>query len=485
MQTARLMGFRLGGITGANAAAAGAIVLTLAGSARAENGPVQPPTIEAPQPARSMTLGEALSYAREHQPAIRAALSRVKAQMETAKIPSGQWLPTVGLTLQGFGMTANNTTGTYVQPLYMDIPRIGATPSRTASAAQLSPYASTFAGAGVRQELFDFGRIGAQRAAADALVEVSKHDADAQRLDVDFGVEEAYFSVLAAKSVIRAADEAYERARVHRDLAKRGVDSGLRPPIELTRAEADLGRYDVGRIRARGGLSVAQGVLAAAIGAPDAAVDTSVEATQTAEMPALAQAVALAQSRDPRLAVALAQLQAAEKRTTAIGAEMRPDISLTGTISGRAGGAPGTTAGSVPTGSGWIPDVPNWDVGVLLSWPLFDGTIAARKDAAKAQEQVRHDEVDAIRLQEVAAVNESYVQVQVARAALVGLENTVVASRANYDQADARFKAGIGNAVELADAEAVRTDAEIQLALGQFDLARARAAFGRAIAEGL
>jgi outer membrane protein len=458
----------------------------LAGSARAENGPEPPPTIDALQAARSMTLGEALSYAREHQPAVRAALSRVKAQMETAKIPSGQWLPTVGLTVQGFGMTANNTTGTYVQPLYMDIPRIGGTASRTESSAQLSPYASTFAGAGVTQELFDFGRIGAQRAAADALVDVSKHDADAERLDVDFGVEEAYFAVFAAKSVIQAADQAYERARVHRDLAKRGVDSGLRPPIELTRAEADLGRYDVGRIRARGGLSVAQAVLAAAIGAPEGAIDTSGEAPQPAEMPSLSQAVALAQSRDPRLAAALSQLQAAEKRTTAVGAELRPDLSLTGTISGRAGGAPASSANTPqPSGAGWVPDVPNWDVGILLTWPLFDGTIAARKDAAKAQEQVRHDEVDAVRLQEVAVVNESYVQVQVARTALVGLQNTVVAARANYDQADARFKAGIGNAVELADAEAVRTDAEIQLALGQFELARARAAFGRAIAEGL
>lgn len=488
MQAARLMGFQRGGITWVtNGAAAGAIVLALAGTARAESGPAEPPTIDAPQPARSMTLGEALSYAREHQPAIRAALSRVKAQMEAAKIPSGQWLPTVGLTLQGFGMTANNTTGTYVQPLYMDIPRIGGTPSRTESSAQLSPYASTFAGAGILQELFDFGRIGAQRAAADALVDVSKHDADAERLDVDFGVEEAYFSVLAAKSVIQAADQAYERARVHRDLAKRGVDSGLRPPIELTRAEADLGRYDVGRIRARGGLSVAQAVLAAAIGASDAAIDTSGEAPQPSEMPSLSQAVALAQSRDPRLAAALSQLQAAEKRTTAVGAELRPDLSLTGTFSGRAGGAPasGTPTPPQPTGAGWLPDVPNWDVGIVLTWPLFDGTIAARKDAAKAQEQVRHDEVDAVRLQEVAVVNESYVQVQVSRTALVGLQNTVVAARANYDQADARFKAGIGNAVELADAEAVRTDAEIQLALGQFDVARARAAFGRAIAEGL
>ena len=34
-------------------------------------------------------------------------------------------------------------------------------------------------------------------------------------------------------------------------------------------------------------------------------------------------------------------------------------------------------------------------------------------------------------------------------------------------------------------AEAVRTDADIQLALGEFELARARAALGRTIAEGL
>ena len=59
------------------------------------------------------------------------------------------------------------------------------------------------------------------------------------------------------------------------------------------------------------------------------------------------------------------------------------------------------------------------------------------------------------------------------------------AARSNYTQADARFKAGLGTSVELADAEALRTDGEIQLALGVFELARARAAFGRSIAEGL
>ena len=70
-----------------------------------------------------------------------------------------------------------------------------------------------------------------------------------------------------------------------------------------------------------------------------------------------------------------------------------------------------------------------------------------------------------------------------AKDALPALERAVEAAHANYDQADARFKAGLGNGVELADAEALRTQAEIQLALGGSSW-RARASpSGAAIAE--
>ena len=466
----------------------GAIVLAasfVAASSRAEPSPGSPPLdgrIEIPRSTRTVTMAQALEYAHAHQPAIRAALALVAARMEEAKIPGGQWLPTVGVTAQLFAMTANNTTATYAQPAFMDLPRVGAT-AATATGT-LSPFASTLVGAGISQELFDFGRIGAQRAAADARVEVERHRAESRRLDVDFSVEEAFFSVSAAEAIVKASDDAYERSQVHRDLAKRGVDAGLRSPIELTRAEADLQRFDVGRLRARGGAAVARSVLAAAIGAPDAAVEIADVAPVPADMPALPEALAMAQQRDPRLAETIAELKAAEEHTRAVGAELRPDLSLTATLSGRAGGAP-PSSGTGARGDGWVPDVPNWDAGVVLSWPLFDGTVSARRGGARAMEQVRRDEIDVLREQDVAAVRQSYVEVQVANAALAALRSEAVAARANYEQADARFRAGIGNAVELADAEALRTGAEIQLALGLFDLARARAAFGRAVAEGL
>ena len=131
-----------------------------------------------------------------------------------------------------------------------------------------------------------------------------------------------------------------------------------------------------------------------------------------------------------------------------------------------------------------MPSVPNWDVGVVLSWPLFDPTVSARANASRARELVRTEEVSLVREEESALIREAYSAVDVARTVVPGLRRAVDAARANYDQADARFKAGLGTSVELADAENLRTQAEIQLVLGEFELARARAAFGRTIAEG-
>jgi outer membrane protein TolC len=434
----------------------------------------------------AVTLPEALAYARAHQPAVRAALARVTEQQALARVPRAQWSPSLGLTAQLLGATANNTTASYVAVDPLDIPRIGGTPAVTGKNAGWKPYASTLGAVGLNQELFDFGRIAAQSAAADAQVGVASREAEAVRLDVDLNVAEAYFAVNAARSILRAAEDAYQRSKVHRDFALAGVRSGLRTPIELTRAEADLTRFDTGRIRARGGLSAAQVVLAASIGSPEPALDAVDVPVTPQQLPAIAEALQRAQEKDPRLQEAVARLRAQEAQSSAVAALMRPELQLSGTLSARAGGAASSTAGAAsPWGNGFVPDVPNWDVGLVLSWPLFDPTARARARASRVGEQVRREEIDFTREQLVASVEQAYVAVQVARQSLPALQRELEAAAANYAQAEARFKNGLGTSVELADAEALRTDADIRVAIGTFDLAKARAAFGRVIAEEL
>jgi len=462
-----------------------ALVASIACTLAPPSAAADPADPRPPRAARPITLQEALAYAHAHQPAIRAALSHVEVEKANAKVSRAEWQPVVGASAQIFAATPNNTTASYLGADDLALPRIGGTRDMSTSSATFQPYASTLVGASIVQEIFDFGRIAAKAAAADAAVEVSRHSADAEQLDVDLSVEEAYFGVYAAKGVLSASKEAYVSTKEHRDLAKAGVGSGLRSPIELTRAEADLARYEIGVLRAEGGLDVAEVVLAASIGAPEEAFDVSGDAPAGAELPSLAEGIRMAAAKDPLLQQALARLKAQEKTTSAIRAKLRPNLFATAGISGRAGGATPTGTGESPSGSGFLPDVPNWDVGLVLSWTLFDGVTLAARDASRAAEQEQKEEISLFRQREIAAVEEAYVRVTTAKNAVPALESAVAGAVANYRQADARFRGGLGNAVELADAEELRASAEIQLALGLFEVARARAVFGRAIAEGL
>ena len=432
-------------------------------------------------PTHAISLRDALTYAQAHQPSLRAALDRVNVARADAQVPRAAWLPRAGGVAEIFGGTTNNTTASYVNVPDVALPRIGAT--RATDTGSWSPSPSTLAAVSVDQELFDFGRIAAQSAAADSVVKTVSQQAELERLAIALMVKESYFAVQGAKAVLRAAQDGYERTRIHRDWAEAGVKSGLFAPIERTRAEADLARFDVNRMRAEGGVASTQAVLAAAVGSRERMLDVEDAVIAVPPLPPINQAFAAAAAHDPAVLAARARLESERAVTRAIGAETRPDLLLVGGFSTRAGGATPSSGGSEARFDGWLPDVPNWDVGVLLHWPIYDGVVSARQRASSARERALQSELDSVLEQEVSAVESAYVDAQVARAALDALARSVEAARANYAQAEARFKAGLGTALELADAEYLRTDAEIQLAGGRFALARARAVLAKLLAE--
>jgi outer membrane protein len=430
----------------------------------------------------AMTLPEALQYARAHHPALRAALARAQAVAADATVTRARWYPTLVGTAQLLASTTNNTTGSYLSIPGFDNPRVSATRAESPGSASLAPSPSTLVGLGARQELFDFGRITAQVAVDDLNAEAERLSSESTSLVIDYDVEETYFAVSTAHAIQTASEHAYERAAVHRDLARAGVESGLRRPIELTRSEATLDRYDLGRIRARRGVAVAESVFAAAVGLPGSRLDITPAAEAPTEVPPLPAALAKALRDNPELLGAHAREQGQEARVRAIESETRPNLFLSGAISGNAGGATPSSGEAAPD-QGLLPVVPNWDVGVALSWPLLDPTVSARADRARIQQDAEREETRAVQLRVTASVEEAYLDVEAAGEALPVLKHTMDAAVANYAQANARFENGLGDTVELADAEELRTNAEIELALGTFEVARTRAALGRLIAE--
>lgn len=430
--------------------------------------------------SRAVTLRDAISYAQGHSPGLLSARARVRAAQAAARVPRAQWLPSVGGTAQIVGATVNNSTATILSNPRVDLPRIGAT--RIAPEPDFKPYASTVVAVGVRQELFDFGRIAAQTAALDAQAELERQRSEGSRLDVVLQVTEGYFAVRAAKSIVDAATEALERATRHREAARAAVEAGMRSPVDLARAEAEVARFEVAKVRAEGSLVAAQAVFAAVVGVPEGALDAADSGAEEPGLPPLEALLDRARDGSAEVREARARVEVSRAETRAVGALMRPDVFLTAAISGRAGGAP-PSSGSTVGGAGFAPLVPNWDVGVVLSVPIYDPVTAARRDALREVEDVHKAELEATRATQAAVVRQAYLGVVAARAELGALERAAAAARANHAQAEARFKAGLGTVLELVDAEALRVEAEVQRAVGAFGTARARALLERSVAE--
>ncbi len=467
------------------------LVLVLALPAVAEQPPAPATAPTSGAPASTVlpgtppvfTLEQAQAYATAHQPTLLAARARLEAAITTTDVPRALWLPRLGVTAQEMIGTTNNTTASYVSTAPLDLPRIGGTTAQTSGT--WDPYGSSIAAVGLRQELFDFGRISALSALADAEAAAERERSSLATLAVRFQVEQSYFAVLAAKAVLQASEAAYTRALAHRDFAQVGVNQGMRSPIELTRAAADLARAVVLRTRAGGNVIEAQAVFAATVGVDQSRLDAAEPPEQVvAPAPPLDQALRELAAKDPAVRVAQARLAAQQATTRVFSTALLPELFITSSLSGRAGGAP-VPSGGVPGGNGYIPSVPNWDAAVVLSWPILDFGIFAQRSASESQERARQAELLEAGQQSTTAVEQAYASLEVAQAALPGLVEALNAAVANGAQADARFREGLGTSVELADAEALRTDAEIQLAVGRFEVARARALLGRVIAEGL
>ncbi|HYP89854.1 MAG TPA: TolC family protein [Polyangiaceae bacterium] len=450
-----------------------ALCATVSGSARAADSATTAPT-------GAVSLTEALAFALKNQPEVLAAKARLLAARAAAQVPGAAWLPTVGALAEVVGATTNNSTATVISNAALDLPRIGGTSVATSN--DFAPHATTLLGVGVRQELFDFGRIAAETAAASARAAVDEQRARAARLDTILTVTEAYYAVLAARAVLDVATRAQERAQLHRDYAQAGVMSGLRAPIDLTRAKADLTRFAVSRIRAEGSLRVAKSVLAAAVGVAAPELDAKEAPDMAGPLPSRYDVQAQARDADPAVRSAIFQARAQRLQTEAIERSSRPNLFVTAAISGRAGGAVASN-GVIADGDGWLPSALNYSAALVLEWPIYRGTSRAQAEASRRTEQARLTEVEVARRAATTRAEQVYRNLEEVTATLDALARAADAAKANHEQAEARFRAGLGTSTELADAETLRIDAEIELAVGHFQVAVARAALARAMSE--
>jgi outer membrane protein TolC len=150
-----------------------------------------------------------------------------------------------------------------------------------------------------------------------------------------------------------------------------------------------------------------------------------------------------------------------------------PKFLLQGSSFARGTGArtDGTTGGAF---SGLAPNTGNWALGMTVTFPLLDlPSIRARKEVQLHREKSETAQYDRI-LQDLGGQLEK-AQAQYRGSRRVA-ENTPIqleAARAAEQQATARYNSGLGNIVEVAEAQRLLAQAEIDDSLARLAVWRA------------
>lgn len=423
-------------------------------------------------PGQELTLQQAIEITLRNHPRAMAARSEAAAVGETVGVAQSQMMPQVFGSAQYLAATDNGIGDTsFLNPGF--IPRIpgrdhDASPAASQSFVPGNNYAMSI---GAYQYLFDFGR-------AKGLIEESRYqaarahaEANLADLDLIFEATERYFALLASHQKVKVFEKAVAQREAQLHAAQVKATAGLVPQIDVYTAQAELARAKVLRLDAQNAEQIAKVALdnAMALG-PDAP--------------------------EYRLADVLGYAPVSGDVSTSFQAalRMRPDLLMLEEAA-RAEGARITqfrsdyfptvhaVAGYNTLGSG-LPAANNFDAGVMISWPIFNGFQTGHQieEARLHREAIRHS-IEALRQHVYLEVKTAFLAWQASLDRIKRMELTLAASRARLQLANQRYNAGLGNIIELTDAERfyIQDDAGYVDALYQYS--RAKAALGRATGQ--
>src|SRR5437667_773750 len=375
------------------------------------------------------TLEECIEIALRQQPTLRAAAAPVAAGRERVWEAAAAYLPQVSanyLASRRHGSPSSlsniNAGGGETRPLY-------------STAVALS------------QVLFDFGQNLELIHAAQASAEALAADADTLHDTVVFNVQQAYFALLAAYRLRDVAEETVAQNEKHLDLAQGRHDVGLAPRFDVTNAQVQLATAELNRVTARNNVSLGRETLRNALGllGPlDFDIVDSLE--QPRSEVGDAEALDLAYANRPELKSLAAQERADIERIKAIEKDYLPKLTL---------------ASNVTWSGARYPLQETWNFGGLVNLSIFNGGLTtAQVGEAKANLDNLRATEDATRQNVTLEVRQALLNLRQAAESIGVADKGLQQARENLTLAEGRYKTGVGNIIELTDAQVSLATAE-------------------------
>ncbi|MGH9356038.1 MAG: TolC family protein, partial [Terriglobia bacterium] len=427
-----------------------------------------------PRPARTppiliMTVPEAMHYALAHYPAVRAALENYNAARAGVGLAKTRYIPDVNGVWQGDSGTRNSVLGV----LLPQFPTI-----LTGSQGSVLPptdRAYWMSGMGVlfSWEPFTFGYRRAELRAAHATENRTAAQITLTQVGVEGAVAGASLAVLADKQRVKTAQADVNRRTVFARSVHALVDAHLRPGADASRADAELAAARTQLILSQESLDVARASLAQVLGAAGTSVD--IKPGPFLDVPpekAWAQAPV---TSHPAAIVEQRAVQEAQSRVSVLNHAFYPHFALLGLSSAR-GSSEDAKGLSSPGIAGLNATAYNWEVGLNVQLPVTDIFAIRQRKKIAVFNRRREEALYALTVQAITG------QVAQTMAVLDGArrvaQNTPVELKASRDseiQALARFKAGVGTIVDVAEAQRLLVQAETDDSLARLSIWRALA----------
>jgi len=322
--------------------------------------------------------------------------------------------------------------------------------------------------ASLSQNIYDFGRTSTQ-------VKIQNLDLNSSRADLEdvyqqtiFNVKQAYYGVLAAKRNVAVADESVKQFEQHLEQAKGFFEAGTKPKFDVTKAQVDLGNAKLNQITAQNSFKISRVVLNNAMGVPDAPeyeIEDNLDFVRYEIT--FDKAIETAYANRPDLKSLVLKKQAAEKSIALATKDYYPY--LTGNASYNWAGQ------NFPLDDGW-------SVGATLSFPLFSGFLTKyRVEEAKANLNVVRANEETLRQGVLLDIQQAYLNLQQTEEKINTAELNVKQAEENLDIANGRYSAGVGNPIEVTDAEVSLINAKTSYNQALYDYKIARSSLEKAM----
>ena len=303
--------------------------------------------------------------------------------------------------------------------------------------------------------LFDFGGRAAQVEEARQTLIATNLAQNQVIQDVVLRVEQSYYGYLGAKSLLASQEATLKERQASLDAANARHNAGVATIADVLQAQTALSQAQLNYETFEGNLRTFEGSLATAMGLPPTARFTAGELASDVPADTISGAVdelinRAAASR-PDLAAARAGVERSRARIREVRSQGLPSFSVTSSI------ASTTFSGSTDR------TTQPYSAGIAMRFPLFTGfrtTYDVRE--AEAQTQVAIEDARSLEQRVALDVWTSYYALQTAAQRVKTSRDLLSAASQSADVARSRYRAGVGNILDLLTAEAALESARAQ-----------------------